>query len=143
MHVQDQITISSVVFLDPLTNPVRGFNQQTQNRFSRHQQKRRWFPTAFKLDAKTSICNLGNNASTNGAAAFADGEAQLFFHGDWRDQLNIKRDVVARHHHFSAFWQGPITITQRGKPRLILMSVEEYNRLRGKLVKQTDEENQA
>ncbi len=28
--------------------------------------------------------------------------------------------------------QGPVTITQRGKPRLILMSVEEYNRLRGK-----------
>jgi PHD/YefM family antitoxin component YafN of YafNO toxin-antitoxin module len=25
-----------------------------------------------------------------------------------------------------------VTITQRGKPRLIMMSVEEYNRLRGK-----------
>jgi len=31
--------------------------------------------------------------------------------------------------------QGPITITQRGKPRLILMSVEEYNRLRGRPLK--------
>ena len=36
-------------------------------------------------------------------------------------------DIIAR------ALQGPITITQRGKPRLILMSVEEYNRLRGKV----------
>jgi prevent-host-death family protein len=33
-------------------------------------------------------------------------------------------DIIAR------ALQGPVTITQRGKPRLILMSVEEYNRLR-------------
>ena len=32
-------------------------------------------------------------------------------------------DIIAR------ALQGPITITQRGKPRLILMSVEEFNRL--------------
>jgi prevent-host-death family protein len=38
-------------------------------------------------------------------------------------------DIIAR------ALQGPITITQRGKPRLILMSVEEYNKLRGKTVK--------
>jgi prevent-host-death family protein len=37
-------------------------------------------------------------------------------------------DIIAR------ALQGPITITQRGKPRLILMSVEEYNRLRRKNV---------
>ena len=35
-------------------------------------------------------------------------------------------DIIAR------ALQGPITITQRGKPRLIMMSVEEYNRLRAK-----------
>lgn len=35
-------------------------------------------------------------------------------------------DIIAR------ALQAPITITQRGKPRLILMSVEEYNRLRSK-----------
>jgi hypothetical protein len=28
--------------------------------------------------------------------------------------------------------QAPVTITQRGKPRLVLLSVDEYNRLRGK-----------
>jgi prevent-host-death family protein len=32
-------------------------------------------------------------------------------------------DIIAR------ALQGPITITQRGKPRLIMMSVEEFNRL--------------
>ena len=35
-------------------------------------------------------------------------------------------DIIAR------ALQGPVTITQRGKPRLVLLSVEEYNRLRGK-----------
>ncbi len=28
--------------------------------------------------------------------------------------------------------QAPVTITQRGKPRLVLLSVDEYNRLRGR-----------
>jgi prevent-host-death family protein len=37
-------------------------------------------------------------------------------------------DIIAR------ALQGPITITQRGKPRLIMMSVEEYNKLRRKIV---------
>jgi prevent-host-death family protein len=32
-------------------------------------------------------------------------------------------DIIAR------ALQAPITITQRGKPRLIMMSVEEFNRL--------------
>lgn len=35
-------------------------------------------------------------------------------------------DIIAR------ALQAPVTITQRGKPRLIILSVEEYNRLRGK-----------
>ncbi len=38
-------------------------------------------------------------------------------------------DIIAR------ALQGPITITQRGKPRLIMMSVEEFNRL----IKKRDE----
>jgi prevent-host-death family protein len=28
--------------------------------------------------------------------------------------------------------QAPVTITQRGKPRLVLLSVDEYNKLRAK-----------
>jgi prevent-host-death family protein len=35
-------------------------------------------------------------------------------------------DIIAR------ALQGPITITQRGKPRLVMLSVEEFNRLRVK-----------
>jgi prevent-host-death family protein len=35
-------------------------------------------------------------------------------------------DIIAR------ALQGPVTITQRGKPRLILMSVEEFNLLRSR-----------
>jgi prevent-host-death family protein len=35
-------------------------------------------------------------------------------------------DIIAR------ALQAPVTITQRGKPRLILMSVEEFNRMRRK-----------
>lgn len=42
-------------------------------------------------------------------------------------------DIIAR------ALQGPVTITQRGKPRLILMSVEEFNRLRGKRPLRTDD----
>jgi prevent-host-death family protein len=36
-------------------------------------------------------------------------------------------DIIAR------ALQAPVTITQRGKPRLIILSVEEYNRLRARL----------
>src|SRR5690606_12096838 len=39
----------------------------------------------------------------DGATAFADGEAQLFFHRDRNDQLHVNRHVVARHNHFRAF----------------------------------------
>ena len=43
-------------------------------------------------------------------------------------------DIIAR------ALQAPITITQRGKPRLIMMSVEEFNRLRGKKQPKPDDE---
>jgi prevent-host-death family protein len=61
--------------------------------------------------------------------------------GTWKDIVAMRYstsdlsrksgDIIAR------ALQGPVTITQRGKPRLILMSVEEYNRLRGKTQKPT------
>src|SRR6202044_844731 len=50
--------------------------------------------------------DLGDDARTDGAATFADGETQTLIHGDRRDQLNVDRDVVARHDHLSAFRQG-------------------------------------
>src|SRR5215831_16952493 len=50
-------------------------------------------PPSFLLD------DLYDDAGADGAAAFADGEAQLLFHRDRHDQLDLDRHVVARHHH--------------------------------------------
>ena len=49
--------------------------------------------------------NLGDDAGADGLAAFADGEAQTFFAGDRRDELDVQVDVVARHHHLRALGQ--------------------------------------
>src|SRR5438045_4806035 len=57
------------------------------------------FPIRFLLDY------AGDDTRTDGAAAFADRETQLFFHRDRHDQVHFHRDVVARHHHFGAFGQ--------------------------------------
>src|SRR5882757_5695351 len=46
--------------------------------------------------------NHCDDACTDGAAAFADGEAQLLFHRDRNDQFDFHRDIVPRHHHFGA-----------------------------------------
>src|SRR5690606_34133586 len=54
---------------------------------------------------RSSSDDLGNHAGANGTAAFADSEAQAFFHGDRSDQGNVQLDVVARHDHFHAFGQ--------------------------------------
>jgi len=52
------------------------------------------------------IVNFGHDAGADGAATFADREAQAGFHCDWRDQLNVKFEVVAWHHHFCPRWQN-------------------------------------
>src|SRR5262245_54312743 len=49
--------------------------------------------------------DCGDDAGADGAAAFADGEAQLLLHGDRRDQLDRHRHIVARHHHLGALGQ--------------------------------------
>src|SRR5438128_2244499 len=46
-----------------------------------------------------------HDTRADGAAAFADREAQLLLHRDRHDQVHFHRDVVARHHHFGAFRQ--------------------------------------
>src|SRR5712691_640805 len=43
--------------------------------------------------------HLTNRAGADGAAAFANGEAQAFLHRDRRDQLDVHLHVVAGHHH--------------------------------------------
>ena len=54
------------------------------------------------LNKHTSVQDLGNNAGPDGAAALAHGEAQARFHGDRRQQLELRGDVVARHDHLCA-----------------------------------------
>src|SRR5690606_38714129 len=46
-----------------------------------------------------------DDAGADRTTTFADSEAQLLFHRDRNDQLDVNRDVVARHHHFGAFRQ--------------------------------------
>src|SRR5581483_9123866 len=59
----------------------------------------RWTRSSFLL------VDLRDAAGANGAAAFADGEAQALFHGDRGDQLDVHLGVVARHHHLGALGQ--------------------------------------
>ncbi len=53
----------------------------------------------------SSLDDLRHDAGADGSAAFADGEAQAFFHGDRVDQLDGDRDVVARHDHLLVLGQ--------------------------------------
>src|SRR6185436_11657878 len=46
--------------------------------------------------------DFGDDAGTDGAAAFADREPQPVFHRDRRDQLHFHVHVVPRHHHLAA-----------------------------------------
>src|SRR5215210_6646308 len=48
------------------------------------------------------IDDLGDDARTHGAAAFADGEPETLIHGDRLDQLDLHVRVVARHDHLLA-----------------------------------------
>ena len=46
--------------------------------------------------------DLGDTTCTNGAAAFADCEADGLLHGDRGDELDFDGDVVAGHHHLDS-----------------------------------------
>ncbi len=47
--------------------------------------------------------DFGYGSGADGAAALADGEAELLLHGDRGDELHVDRHVVARRHHLHAF----------------------------------------
>src|SRR5690606_17142564 len=64
--------------------------------------------------ARRLLDDLGDDAGADGTAAFADREAQAFFHGDRGDQLDGDRHVVARHDHLGAFRQRDRTGHVRG-----------------------------
>src|SRR3954462_15623639 len=57
------------------------------------------------LNETKSLDNLGHDAGADGLAALANGEAHLFFESDGRDQLDLYRYVIARHHHLDALGQ--------------------------------------
>src|SRR5690606_22288008 len=61
--------------------------------------------SAWRVEPRSLLDDLGHHASAYGAAAFADGKAQAFVHGDRVDQLHDHLDVVARHDHFNPFRQ--------------------------------------
>src|SRR3954451_1855788 len=49
--------------------------------------------------------DLADGSGSDGASAFADSKSQTLFHRHRRDQLDLERHVVARHHHLGAGWQ--------------------------------------
>src|SRR3546814_15904378 len=67
------------------------------------------YTTLFRSGLPQSLERTGllddgsDDAGADGAAAFADREAQLFFHRDRNDQFDLNRHVIARHDHFRAF----------------------------------------
>src|ERR1022692_371053 len=50
--------------------------------------------------------DLDDSTCSDGPAAFADREAEAFFHGDGLDQLHVHLGVVARQDHLGAFGQA-------------------------------------
>src|SRR4051794_29463210 len=61
----------------------------------------RWPPPTGLL-----LGDLGDPARANGAAAFADGEAQPLLHGDGLDQLDLHLGVVTGHDHLGPLGEG-------------------------------------
>src|SRR5574338_499005 len=73
--------------------------------FASKERKERNGGTLRSRRVQVLLDDLGDDAGTDGAATFADREAQTFFHGDRGDQLHGDRHVVARHDHLGAFRQ--------------------------------------
>src|SRR5699024_728692 len=62
--------------------------------------------TSQPLRKAVLLVDLGHTTSTNGAATLTDSEAQALVHCDRLDQLDAHLNVVARHDHVGALWQG-------------------------------------
>ena len=70
--------------------------------------------------------DLGHNARADGAAAFADGEANSVVHGDGHLQLDTQPGVVARHAHFGvAHQRGAAGHVGRAEVKLRTVAAEE------------------
>src|SRR3984893_1702205 len=63
-------------------------------------------PVPISCDSAAPLFDdFGDDAGADGAAALADRKAQPLIHRDRGDQLDLHRDVVARHHHLRALRQ--------------------------------------
>src|SRR6266540_15238 len=70
--------------------------------------------------------DLGNNTSTNGAATFANCEAQTLVHGYRSEQLNFKCHCVAWHNHLFVSWEFNLASNVGGaEVELRLVTLEE------------------
>src|SRR5437868_909224 len=76
------------------------------------------------------IQNLADGTGADSSAAFANGEAQSFIHGDGGDQLDNQLYVVAGHHHFGAFRHFRDTGNIR-RPEVELRTITLEERCRG------------
>src|SRR5690606_7294811 len=73
------------------------------------------------------INNFCYLASAYGTSAFADSKAETFFHSDGVDEFNLKRHVVARHHHFNAAGQDHVTCNvSSSEIKLRTVTIEEW-----------------
>src|SRR5579862_7079752 len=80
----------------------------------------------WRLTSSGLFSDFSDDAGADGAAAFADSEAQALVHSDWRQQLNLKGNGVAGHDHLFVSWQfdfaGNIC---RAEVKLRLVALEE------------------
>src|SRR3954462_9083628 len=54
---------------------------------------------------RSLIENIADATRTDGFTAFTNSEPNRLFHRDRLAQLDLDRDVVARHNHFDSAWQ--------------------------------------
>src|SRR5512142_108545 len=71
--------------------------------------------------------DLRDDAGAYRVTTFADGEARAFFQSDWRDQLDVNRDVIAGHYHLDTLRKRDIAgHVQCADVELRAVAVEEW-----------------
>src|SRR5690606_15651433 len=119
-------TVSSWAALRPLEPQRKPVNPKGLQRYTEIPEKKsvpeNIIRNAIPLVPSYLVQNFRHLARANGAATFADSEAETFLHSDLVDQLNFDRYVVARHNHFIALGQLHFASNVRG-PEVELRAV--------------------